>query len=105
MNAPVLISVGERRLAFRYGQELEHPKDGLFLFGPLDDRAHPPQLRFGVIGTAACVARFNRWSQRIRGFIPSPEPSLATMTSVDMERVSFKRDCKLQSLTDISSLA
>ncbi|MGO9265966.1 MAG: argonaute/piwi family protein [Candidatus Binataceae bacterium] len=77
MNAPVLIPIGEPRLAFRYGQELEHPKDGLFLFGPLDDRAHPTQLRFGVIGTAACVARFNRWSQRICGFIPSPEPAKA----------------------------
>ena len=60
MNATVLISVGEPRLAFRYGQQLEHPKDGLFLFGPLDDRAHPAQLRFGVIGTPSGVARFHR---------------------------------------------
>ncbi len=26
MNATVLIPVGEPRLAFRYGQQLEHPK-------------------------------------------------------------------------------
>jgi hypothetical protein len=79
MNAPVLIPVGEPRLAFRYDQQLEHPKDGLFLFGPLDDRAHPAQLRFGVIGTPSGLARFARWSSRIRGFIPSPNPDKAHM--------------------------
>lgn len=74
---PALIPVAEPRLAFHYGQELEHPKDGLFLFGPLDDRAHPTQLRFGVIGTPDCIARFHRWSARIKGSIPSPDPSKA----------------------------
>lgn len=77
MNVPSLIPVAEPRLAFHYGQELEHPKDGLFLFGPLDDRAHPAQLRFGVIGTPDCIARFYRWSARIQSSIPSPDPSKA----------------------------
>lgn len=79
MNMTSLIPVSEPRLAFCYGQELEHPKDGLFLFGPLDDRAHPAQLRFGVIGTPDCLARFHRWSARIRGPIPSPDPGKAHM--------------------------
>lgn len=77
MNMPNLLLVPEPRLAFCYGQQLEHPKDGLFLFGPLDDRAHPAQLRFGLIGTPECIARFHRWSARIRGAIPSPDPTKA----------------------------
>lgn len=77
MTRPALLPVPEPRLTFCYGQELEHPKDGLFLFGPLDDRAHPVQLRFGVIGTRECIERFHRWSVRIRGSIPSPDPAKA----------------------------
>lgn len=77
MNTPVLIPVAEPRLSFGYGQQLEHPKDGLFLFGPLEDRAHPAQLRFGVIGTSGGVERFHSWSRRIRGFIPSADPDKA----------------------------
>lgn len=77
MTAPRLISIDEPRLNFGYGQQLEHPKDGLFLFGPLEDRAHAAQLRFGLIGTPDGIARFHRWSGRIRGFIPSADPAKA----------------------------
>ena len=46
MTDSMLHHIEEPRLAFRYGQELEHPKDGLFLFGPLDDRANPAETAY-----------------------------------------------------------
>ena len=51
MTDSMLHHIHEPRLAFRYGQELEHPKDGLFLFGPLEDKANPAEMRIGVVGT------------------------------------------------------
>ncbi len=48
MTALKLIRVPEPLLSFRYSQEAEHPRDGLFLFGPLEDKAHPPQLVTGA---------------------------------------------------------
>ena len=33
--------IEEPKLCFRYGQKAENPKDGLFLFGPVEDRANP----------------------------------------------------------------
>lgn len=65
--------IEEPRLRFRYGQELEHPKDGLFLFCPLDDRANPAEMRIGVIGTQKGLNCFQEWVKRIRRFIPSAE--------------------------------
>ena len=51
MTDSLLQHIEEPRLGFRYSQKLEHPKDGLFLFGPLDERANPAEMRIGVIGT------------------------------------------------------
>lgn len=36
---PKLIHLPEPTLAFGHGQTLEHPKDGLFLFGPLEEKS------------------------------------------------------------------
>ena len=49
-NTP-LQHIREPRLGFGHGQELEYPKDGLFLFGPLEDKANPAEMRIGIIGT------------------------------------------------------
>lgn len=70
MTTLKLIRVAEPRLSFRYGQEAEHPRDGLFLFGPLDDKAHPPQLRYGIIGPVMALARFKAWALRAKGPLP-----------------------------------
>ncbi len=71
MTAIKLIQLAEPQLTFGYQQQMEHPKDGLFLFGPLADPAHPAEMRIGVIGTAEGLACFREWTKRIRGFLPS----------------------------------
>ena len=50
MNTLSLFHIDEPKLDFRYNQKIESPKDGLYLFGPLDE-SHPGVIRAGVIGT------------------------------------------------------
>lgn len=73
MTDLMLQHIEEPQLAFRYGQELEHPKDGLFLFGPLDDRANPAEMRIGIIGTPVGLTCFRTWAESIRRYIPSKD--------------------------------
>ena len=73
MTNSLLRHIKEPRLGFRFGQELEHPKDGLFLFGPLDNRANPAEMRIGIIGTPDGLNYFREWVKSIRRYIPPGE--------------------------------
>ena len=53
---------------FGYGQRAVHPKDGLFLYGPLEDRK-PAEMRVGVIGTESGLARYQRWLTSVQNYI------------------------------------
>ena len=66
--------IEEPRLGFRHGQELEYSKDGLFLFGPLDDKANPAEMRIGIIGTSDGLNCFCEWAESIRRYIPPKDP-------------------------------
>jgi hypothetical protein len=70
--------LSEPKLVFGSGQQLESPKDGLFLFGPEQGRLkQTATLRIGVIGTNKGIAYFKEWIARVRGFIPGKESSSA----------------------------
>lgn len=78
MMSPLrLLQLPEPLLGFGYQQRMEHPKDGLFLFGPLEDGARPAEMRIGVIGTTEGLGHFNTWTKRIRGHIPSANADAA----------------------------
>lgn len=67
-----LIHIPEPLLEFRYGQKLAYPRDGLFLYGPVDNgRA---QLKYGAIGTSDGVERLERWAQAASYIIAPPPP-------------------------------
>ncbi|MCL5998006.1 MAG: hypothetical protein M1546_18430 [Chloroflexi bacterium] len=55
---------GEPRLLFGHNQSIEDPRDGLTLFGTLDD-GKPFGIRWGVIGTSDGIKRFKKWVERI----------------------------------------
>jgi hypothetical protein len=61
-----LIHLPEPALEFRYDQALEDPRDGLTLFGPLDEAPHYG-VRAGVIGPKESIERFKRWAEEIQG--------------------------------------
>jgi hypothetical protein len=62
---PGLVKLSEPTLLFRHEQAMEDPKDGLMLFGPLDE-GKPYGIRAGVIGTKDGICRFRRWLERIQ---------------------------------------
>jgi hypothetical protein len=66
--------IPEPLLEFANDQHEEHPKDGLFLYGPVPSAAEKSGLKFGVIGTKAGLELFNQWSDLIRRFIPAHRP-------------------------------
>jgi hypothetical protein len=70
-----LLFIDEPLLQFGHGQKMVYPRDGLFLYGPSGNIRELPSVRVGVIGTTDGVERFNRWSARIRKFIPIPPPT------------------------------
>ena len=67
-----VIYVEEPLLEFRYGQRLAYPRDGLFLFGPVDAEDRPRPIRFGVIGTPAGTELLEGWCDSVAGWIDVP---------------------------------
>ena len=68
-----LVHVAEPALAFGFGQTAEHPKDGLFLFGPPASNQNPARMDVGVIGTAQGIARYEQWVRALGTTIAAPE--------------------------------
>jgi hypothetical protein len=61
-----LVQLSEPLLRFAHGQAMEDPRDGLTLFGPLE-QGKPYGLRPGVIGTPEGISKFSRWVDWIQG--------------------------------------
>lgn len=80
--------IPEPKLEFAYGQKLDYPRDGLFLFGPCDATKSFSATRFGVIGTSEGVERFQRWSRTMRGYIAAPIPGPRSRP-VEPQHVAF----------------
>jgi hypothetical protein len=60
-----LIHIPEPRLLFRHDQTMEDPRDGLTLFGPLDE-SKPYGIKAGVIGTETGIQSFQRWVEWVQ---------------------------------------
>jgi hypothetical protein len=73
---PELAHLAEPRIEFRHGQSLEDPRDGLTLFGPLDD-GRPYGIRVGAIGTPDGLARLGRWLDSVQKPVEDRSPSSA----------------------------
>lgn len=65
----------EPKLEFANRQLLEHPRDGLTLFGPIDSSGidKPKRIRFGLVGSSQGIALFNAFAARFRREIPTIE--------------------------------
>lgn len=66
--------IEEPRLEFGHFQKTDHPKDGLFLYGPRVPPAGSAPLRVGVIGTAKGLELFRGWASEIMAPIAVPSP-------------------------------
>ena len=70
-----LIHIPEPRLLFRHDQAMEDPRDGLTLFGPLDE-SKPYGIKAGVIGTETGVRCFERWVEWVQRPVFNTTPLL-----------------------------
>jgi hypothetical protein len=73
-----LVHIDEPLLEFAHEQRAEHPRDGLYLYGPLSEQGGPLPLDYGVIGTKDGVAMLCRWAEKvckpIARFVPPKNP-------------------------------
>lgn len=67
--------IDEPELAFNYNQISDHPKDGLFLYGPNGRSERSKEISIGVVGTKEGVSIFRNWAIRLGGFIAVPPPT------------------------------
>lgn len=73
-QSPEVIHIDEPDLSFGHGQVTDHPKDGLFLYGPHSAAVRSREISIGVIGTKSGVSRFRNWAIGLGGYIPIPPP-------------------------------
>lgn len=72
--SPTVSYFEEPLLQFKFGQKLVYPRDGLFLYGPVDESKDTKQIRYGVISTPNGLKRFKAWAKTMNGFIDIPKP-------------------------------
>lgn len=85
---PRIIHVPEPQLAFRFQQRCEYPRDGLYLFGPVDAAAQARAIRYGVIGTPEGLRRFEAWARSVSRFIDVP-PRGPRSKAIEAHHVAF----------------
>jgi len=63
----------EPQLEFASGERLEHPRDGLTLFGPVDSKGieKPSHIRYGVIGTKGGIRALKEFIFAVNREIPT----------------------------------
>ncbi len=64
----------EPLLEFGSGQRVEHPQDGLFLYGPVKVKGTPEVINVGVIGTRIGIDLLTRWLKKLAGRIAVEDP-------------------------------
>jgi len=69
-----VVYIEEPELAFGYAQKSDHPKDGLFLYGPHAGPARSREISVGVTGTKEGLSYFRNWAIRLGGFVAVPPP-------------------------------
>jgi hypothetical protein len=67
-----VLHIDEPELSFGHGQTCDHPKDGLFLYGPHSGPTRPREVSVGVIGTKDGLSYFRNWAIALGGFVPRP---------------------------------
>jgi hypothetical protein len=66
--------IAEPLLEFGSHQKLEHPQDGLFLYGPVKSRGSPEVVHVGVVGTHDGIALVKKWLATLQGPLPVQRP-------------------------------
>jgi len=65
----------EPLLEFGADQKVEHPQDGLFLYGPVKGEGSPEVIHVGVVGTPDGITLVREWLAKIAGPLPVNDPA------------------------------
>lgn len=68
MSDPRLLLLPEPQLEFAHGQLEEHPKDGLFLYGPAARGEHSETMKIGIIGPSDLLALLDDFGTLVTGY-------------------------------------
>jgi hypothetical protein len=63
--------IPEPLLEFGNGQKVEHPQDGLYLYGPVSSGIPPGTIQVGVVGTPDGIALMRQWLSKLQGTLPT----------------------------------
>jgi hypothetical protein len=66
--------IDEPLLEFGSGQKVEHPQDGLFLYGPVKGAGSPAVIHVGIIGTQDGINLVKTWLIALAGRLPADHP-------------------------------
>lgn len=69
-----ILHMTEPMLGFGHGQSCEHPKDGLFLYGPHEAAPSVRPISIGVVGTETGIVLFRTWTVGISKAVRVPSP-------------------------------
>mgnify|MGYP001800844476 CR=1 FL=1 len=70
----VVEHIEEPPLEFAFGQNSPHPKDGLFLYGPLARSKKTREIKVGVVATPDGIALFREWGRKLKQVVRVPPP-------------------------------
>tara|TARA_R110000868_G_scaffold178121_2_gene417611 strand:+ start:2116 stop:3672 length:1557 start_codon:yes stop_codon:yes gene_type:complete len=65
--------IDEPALEFGHGQTTDHPKDGLYLFGPRTPKPLRKTITLGIVGTPKGLSHFRNWAIQLSGGVNVPE--------------------------------
>jgi hypothetical protein len=96
----------EPKVLVGHGQTFHHPRDGLFLAGPLSAPGQPKEIELGAIGTTVGLELFSQFCAKVRGFIP-PRPTLKVGPGLQRQawpgfKAAFLCDWPLEPLARVS---
>jgi len=66
--------IDEPLLEFGSCQKLEHPQDGLFLYGPVASQGSPGVIHVGIVGTADGIQLVTKWLEILMRRLPVERP-------------------------------
>ena len=69
-----VLYIEEPKLGFGHGQTCDHPKDGLYLYGPHSAPGRTVMINLGVVGTATGIGHFRSKLAEIESFVEVPAP-------------------------------
>jgi hypothetical protein len=92
----------EPLLEFGAGQQLEHPQDGLFLYGPVKGQGSPAVIHVGVVGTPEGIGLVRKWLKTIVGPLQVDDPTKLHTSPWPGFQAAFGVSLMTQPLIEIS---